>query len=321
MADILCIGNPAVDLIARTIDEYPPRGGVRSFEALTLAAGGCAVNCAIALARLGLETDLIVKLGDDRLGRFLLDEIRAVGVGCDAVLVEPGATTPLSFVAVHSDAERSFLHHPGTNATFSPEDVDRSKLRDARFVVMTGAMTLPRMQGEPAAAVLAEARHAGAVTVMETVYTDQANDWREALDPCLPHVDYFAPSLAEAAALTGESQPEAMAQVLADRGAHSTVIKLGSRGAYVRDTAGHCEIVPAFTVKNVVDTTGAGNCFVAGLVAGLRSGYDLPRAVRLGNAVASYCITQPGATAGVPALEEALALMDSCHTKDGGAGQ
>ena len=92
---------------------------------------------------------------------------------------------------------------------------------------------------------------------METVDVDEADWWREALDPCLPHVDYFAPSLAEAAALTGESQPQPAANVLANRGARNVAIKLGDRGAYVRDTTGHCETVPAFPVENVVDTTGA----------------------------------------------------------------
>ena len=311
MSDILCIGNAAVDLIARTVDHYPPPGGLRSFESLTLAAGGCAVNCAVALARMGLNADLIVKLGDDWLGRFLLDEARRVGVGCEGVRIEPGATTPFTFVAVHSDGERSFLHHPGTNATFAPQDIDRSLLLRARFVVMTGAMTLPQLQGQTAAKVLSEARDAGGVTVMETVYVDEADWWREALDPCLPHVDYFAPSLAEAAALTGESQPQPAANVLANRGARNVAIKLGDRGAYVRDTTGHCETVPAFPVENVVDTTGAGNCFVAGLVAALHRGWPLAKAARLGNAVASRCITKPGATAGVLTLDDALRMLSN----------
>ena len=310
MADILCIGNAAADVIARTVDDYPPRGGMRAFESLTLAAGGCAVNCAMALARLGLGADLIVKLGDDLFGRFLLDQARRVGVGCEAVRVEPGCTSPFTFVAVHAEGERSFLHYPGTNATIAPEDIDRSLLSRARFCVMTGAMTLPGMQGAGAAELLADARRAGAATVMETVYVDRADNWSEVLDPCLPHLDYFAPSLPEAAALTGRDNPEAIAGALADRGAHNVVVKLGQGGAFVRDTQGHSEIVPALPVDEVVDATGAGNCFLAGLVAGLHRGWPLPRAARLGNAVAAQCIVAPGATTGVRPLSEVLEALD-----------
>ena len=310
MADILCIGNAAADLIARTVDDYPPRGGLRTFDSLTLAPGGCAINCAMALARMGLDADLIVKLGDDLFGRFLLDEARAAGVGCGAVRLEPRAASPLAFVVVHVDGERSFLHSPGTNATFGPEDIDRSLLHQAGFVVMTGAMTLPRLGGETAAEVLAEARNAGAITVMETVYVDQADNWREVLDPCLPHLDYFAPSLPEAVALTGEQDPDTIARVLASRGARHVAIKLAERGAFVRDASGHTETVPAFPVEQVVDTTGAGNCFVAGMVAGLHHGWSLPKAARLGNAVAAQCITAPGATTGVKPLSETLRLLD-----------
>ena len=306
MADILCIGNAAADVIARTIDGYPPAGGMRTFPSLTLAAGGCAVNVAMALGRMGLGADLVVKLADDVFGRFLFDEARAAGVGCDAVRIVADGTSPFTFVAVHSGGERSFFHHPGTNATICPQDVDRRLLRQAKFCVLTGGMTLPHLQGEEAAGLLAEARQAGAVTIMETVYVDQADWWREALDPCLPHLDYFAPSLPEARALTGADDPETIAQTLVDRGANNVVIKLAERGAYVRDTSGRAEIVPALTVDDVVDATGAGNCFVAGLVAGLHQGWPLSQAARLGNAVAAQCITTPGATTGVRVFSETL---------------
>ncbi|MHC4064826.1 MAG: carbohydrate kinase family protein [Planctomycetota bacterium] len=310
MADILCIGNAAADVIARTVHGYPPRGGLRTFESLNLSPGGCAVNCAMALARMGVGTDLIVKLGDDLFGRFLLDEARRVGVGCDAVRIEPGATSPFTFVVVHPDGERSFLHCPGTNATIAPQDLDRSLLRRAKFCVMTGAMTLPCLQGPTAAALLADARRAGAVTVLETVYVDRADNWPEVLDPCLPHADYFAPSLPEAAALTGRREPEAIARLLVDRGAHNVVIKLAEGGAFARDASGHSETVAALPVDEVVDATGGGNCFVAGLVAGLQMGWHLPQAARLGNAIAAQCIVAAGATTGVRPLSETLRMLD-----------
>lgn len=311
MSRILCVGNAAADVIARTVDEYPPAGGMREFSSLTLSPGGCAVNVAMALARMGLEVDVIVRLADDLLGRFLFDRARDSGVGVNAIRVVSEGSSPFTFVAVGRDGERSFLHHPGTNRLISPADVDRPLLRKARFLVLTGGMTLPHLQGEQGAGLLAEARAMGVTTVMETVYVDQSDEWRQAIDPCLPHLDYFAPSLPEAAALAGSDDPAIAAQTLASRGACNVVIKLSERGAFVRDQAGHIETVPAMSVDDVVDATGAGNSFLAGLVAGLHRGWSLVQAARLGNAVAAQCVVAPGATEGVRPLGETLRLLDA----------
>jgi sugar/nucleoside kinase (ribokinase family) len=115
------------------------------------------------------------------------------------------------------------------------------------------------------------------------------------------------PNYGEASQLTGETEPERIADRLLDAGVGTAVIKMGDKGCFVknRQQAFH---LPAYQVE-VVDALGAGDCFSAGFVAGLALGWELEQAARLANAVGALCVTQLGATSGVRSLQETLAFM------------
>jgi hypothetical protein len=173
-ADIIVIGSSTVDAIARPIDAYPPVGGTRPIEELVLTNGGCALNCCVALRKLGLACALISRLGDDWFGDFLLQQIRGHGIEHDAVIRQPGTRTAFTLAAVRSDGERSFLHYAGTDLDLGRQDVPMNRIRRARFCFYAGAMVLPRFDGEPAASVLAEAQQAGVITLLDSVFVDDA---------------------------------------------------------------------------------------------------------------------------------------------------
>lgn len=317
-ADILVLGSSTVDVIARPVDEFPPLGGVRHFGELTMTNGGCALNCCVALRKLGLACELITKLGDDWLGDFLLEQIRRAGIEHPAVTRQAGRSTPFTFVAVRSDGQRSFLHHPGTDVDFCRQDVPVERLRGARFCFFAGAMVLPRFDGPPAAGVLAEARRAGAVTLLDNVFVDRAerSRWEWAIGPCLPNLDFYVPSESEASALTGCREPSAMAAAILSAGCKGAVIKLGARGAFYALANGQQGRVPAFRVAAVADTTGAGDSWAAGFLAGLHQQMPLPEAIELANATAAMDIQHPGAASGVRCLAEVLAFARAAERLD-----
>ncbi len=306
MNEILNVGICTVDVIARTVDEFPPRGGLRLFDDLTLTTGGNAVNCSIALAKMGLSCDLIIKVGDDIFGKFVLSEAKKHGIGVEGVIRESGTSTPFTFVCVHSDGQRSFIHTMGTNATMCFNDVNLQMVRQARFCFFTGTMVMATIDGEQTGRLLREAQQAGVTTLLDTVYTDAASQvrWREVIHPCLPHLDYFIPSEPEAKAISGEDKPSDMARYFQDRGCRNAVIKLGREGAFCRDVLGGECHTRAYLVEAVVDTTGAGDCWSAGFLAGLREGSSIADAAALGNAVAAHCIKAPGASTGVGPLKK-----------------
>jgi sugar/nucleoside kinase (ribokinase family) len=302
---IVNVGICTVDAIGQYLDEYPTRRGLVLFDRLTLTTGGNAVNCSIALRKLGLECEAIVKVGRDILGDLVRRELQRHGVGLRGFVESDDASTPFTFVCAHRDGERSFLHTPGTNATITLADVDMSLVDKADLVLLTGTMLMAHLDGEPSGELLRRARQGGGVTLLDTVFASTASrrQWEQAVYPCLPHLDYFVPSLPEARALTGLDDVAQIAESFRRRGCRNVVIKLDAEGAFCLDERGRRYRVAAYCVPNPVDATGAGDCWCAGFIAGLAGGLDLVECVRLGHAVAAHGIQATGASTGVPSLE------------------
>ncbi|HXK85379.1 MAG TPA: sugar kinase [Phycisphaerae bacterium] len=311
MSEIVNVGICTVDAIGQTIDSYPPPGGLRLFDKLAMTTGGNAVNCSIALAKMGLPCDVVVKVGDDALGEFVLSECRKYGVNTEGIIRAPGIHTSYSFVCVMPGGQRSFFHTMGTNGTLCYDDINLDIIRQAKFCFVTGTMVMKTFDGEQTARLLAEARKAGAKTLLDTVYVDNATTeaWHAAIHPCLPVLDYFIPSYPEAKAVTGLTEPNDMAKALQARGCRNVVIKMDERGAFCREADGTETFVSSYQVEKVVDTTGAGDCWSAGFLAGLRERLSMPEAALLGNATAAHCIQAPGASTGIVPLEQIKAFQ------------
>lgn len=307
----LIIGIATVDAVARTIDRFPAPGGLQTFDGLTMATGGCAVNTAIALARLGVGADIIARVGEDANGGFIAAELGRHGVDTSLLARDASSGTSYSFVAVHPGGERSFLHTTGANDKLCPEDIPDDTMQGRSLVFVTGMMVMRAMEGGAAAGVLGRARQAGARTMLDTVFVEglSREEWSHRVGPCLPLLDDFVPSLAEARALSGRSDPEAAAKSFRDQGVGRVVIKLGDRGVLCLDEDGSVERVPALPVGRVVDATGAGDCWCAGYIAGGLGGESFGASAALGNAVAAMGVTGAGASGAVPRLEEVRAFM------------
>ncbi|MCL2330350.1 MAG: carbohydrate kinase family protein [Phycisphaerae bacterium] len=305
MSDIVNVGICCVDAIGQTIDDYPPPGGLRLFDQLALTTGGNAVNCSIALGKMGVACDAIVKIGDDNLGEFVVSELSKYNVGIEGVVRAKGIHTPFSFACVFSGGQRSFFHTQGANGTLSYGDINLSIVKRAKFCFVTGTMVMKTFDGQHSARLLADAQKAGVKTLLDTVYVDNASLqlWHDNIFPCLPVLDYFIPSRPEAQKITGLQSPSDMARFLQDKGCQNVVIKMDELGAFCRDRSGHEVMVPAYQVDRVVDTTGAGDTWSAGFLAGLCEGLGMAEAALLGNATAAHCIQAAGASTGIVSLE------------------
>jgi sugar/nucleoside kinase (ribokinase family) len=316
MSDIVNVGICCVDAIGQTIDDYPPPGGLRLFDRLTLTTGGNAVNCSIALAKMGVACDAVVKIGNDALGEFVVSELTRHGVSTRGVIHAEGIHTPYTFACVFTGGQRSFFHTMGANGTLSFDDIDLSIIRQAKLCFVTGTMVMETFDGEQTAHLLTEAQKAGAVTLLDTVYLDSApaEQWHAAIHAALPVLDFFIPSQPEAKAITGLTDPSDIARAFQDRGCRNVVIKMDEQGAFCRDADGNETRVPAYRVDNVVDTTGAGDCWSAGFIAGLHEGLSIPDAARLGNATAAHCIQAPGASTGIVSLDRIRAFQKTART-------
>jgi sugar/nucleoside kinase (ribokinase family) len=299
--DVVCLGILVADVTARPFAELPDRGSLGFVDTVSLHGGGCALNTASAFVRLGGTAAVAGKVGADALGEYLLRLLDERGVGRRGVIRDPSALTSSTVVLVGEDGERTFLHAKGANAELRASELDPELLFSGRCLHVAGALVLDALDGEPCAALLAEARARGLVTSLDTVW-DASGRW-ERIVPSLPHVDVFAPSLPEACAISGTSGAEAAARWLEDQGAATVAVKLGADGCYVGGV-GYVEPVRVHSI----DATGAGDAFVAGLLHGLLAGRPLEEAARLANAAGALATTAVGAGDGVRGLAETLAL-------------
>lgn len=282
--------------------EAIPLGRLAYTEATTLSPGGCALNTALVLQRLGLQCGLAGRVGDDHLGRFLLDACDLARVNRQGVIADPTAPTAATVVLVAPSGERTFLHTRGANAEFRLADVPRYA---PRWFHYGGALLMPRFDGTSAAQALKAARDAGARTSVVPVWDPDGN-WEARLEPLWRYTDLLVASATEAERLTGEPDPPLAAQALVAKGVGCVAVTSGARGALV-GTRDQSLVVPAIPVS-VVDETGAGDCFAAGLIAGLLWGYPLERAARVAAACGALAVTALGATTGIASRRQVEAL-------------
>ncbi len=212
------------------------------------------------------------------------------------ICVSPGSSTPFTFVGIHGDGDRTFIHTPGTNVTFNLKDISLDRALACDFLLYHDLWTLPALDGEPAATLLAEARRRGVVTFLDEGFGYGPR--RESLEAMLPHCDYVTPSFDDLQAIYPNSSASDLADRLLGNGAGTVVLKMGRDGCFVARRALR-EQVPAFPAK-LVDSTGAGDCWDAGFIAALASGEDLITAARIGNACAAFGIEAVGGATGVP---------------------
>jgi len=303
--DVACLGIMVADIVARPVEGLPPRGQLALVERIELHTGGCAVNTGIALARLGRRVAVLGKVGQDGLGDFVCGVLTEHGVDISGVARDAAANTSATMVMVDPGGERTFLHYLGANATLCAADVDFDVVRRARILHVAGAFLMPTFDGQQTAEVLQRAHGLGVRTSLDTAW-DSTGKWLSTIEPVLPHVDYFIPSLEEAAQIAGRDEPEEVADFFLGYGMDIVALKMGAQGCFVKSPERALRL-PAFRVQ-VVDATGAGDCFAAGFLAGLSMGWSLERTARLANAAGAACVTAMGATAGVRSLEETLAI-------------
>jgi sugar/nucleoside kinase (ribokinase family) len=306
---ILCLGIMVADVVGRPLRTLPDPGRLVLVEEMSVHTGGCAINAATALARLGLPVEIIGKVGQDPLGDFLIRSLEERGIGSRGVSRDPQAGTSATMVMVDPDGERRFVHYIGANASLSLQDVDLGAFQSVCMLHVAGSLVMPGIDGQPTAELLQEAQERGWVTFLDTVWDDTGR-WMEVLAPCVPHIDYFMPSLPEAQALTEAEDPEDVGSALLERGVGAVALKMGASGCMVMTKDGEVVDQPAFEVE-VVDATGAGDAFAAGFMAGIWLGWTLERTALFANAVGALCVTGLGAMGGLKNLQDTLAFMDT----------
>jgi sugar/nucleoside kinase (ribokinase family) len=283
-------GTLVADLLIRPIRVWPGKNQNAHVDHIEMLSGGTVANTGMALARLGVPVSALAAVGGDNIGKVVKDSVRQWAAR-DGVTVIGASRTTTSVVVVSEDGDRCFLSAAGACDQFSltPEQVEAEIALGSRALHIGYAMILPGLDGEPLVKVMQRASQLGVLTSLDVTYFD-GRPWPDLLK-LMPQIDVFCPSLVEACAITGETNAADAASALVRAGVRKFVaVTDGPRGALVEVVGKGREFVPAYPVK-VVDTTGAGDAFVAGVLAAWYRGLPWFKAAQIGSFIASMAVS------------------------------
>jgi sugar/nucleoside kinase (ribokinase family) len=298
--DCVVVGSCVVDLLCRPVNVDQPigRGVLHRTEPLIITSGGIVCNSGVTLARLGMRTAAFTYVGNDAWAPVLRSILQKDHVDDSMLLTHPTAATSTTVVTIDPTGERSFFHCVGAPKLLDAKIIlDHLDFFAASRMMLLGYYSLMPNLEKDLPKVLKELRQAGCQTAMDAA-GEGGN--LSPLDKMLPHLDVYVPSFDEARHQTGLDAPEKIIDTYRNLGAPGVLgVKLGKKGVLLSGKAGEYVPVPVVPAPGaVVDTTGAGDSFYAGLIAGLLKGLSLEAAGKLGTAAGACCVTSLGGSTG-----------------------
>jgi ribokinase len=286
MTHVVVLGDVMVDVVTRLSGPVAP--GSDSPARIAFDGGGQAANTAAWLALAGAPVTLVARVGEDAPGRAAVAELEALGVGA-RVAVDGGRPTGTCVVVVAADGERTMFPDAGANGALAPEDLPGDLLAAGSHLHVSGYAVLRDGSRE---AALSAIERAGSAGMSVSLDPSSAALLSEGLERLGRGIGLLVPNALEAAALTGRHDPVAAARSLAES-FPEVVVTLGEEGALWTDGSELVRV--AAEPAEVVDTTGAGDAFAAGLLAARLRGAGASEALSAGCALAARAVATSGA--------------------------
>ena len=324
MPEAISLGELLIDFVSIEKDV-----SLTDLPDFTGAAGGAPANVAVGLARLGVSTGFIGKIGKDPFGEFLRRALDREGVDIELLRVSEGARTTLAFIATRSDGAKDicFYRNLGADALLTAEDVNPAYLKSGRLFHF-GSVSLSRSPAREATI------HAAAMARGAGLLVSYDPNWRPTLwhDPregkgriweAMELADVVHCAAEEWEFITGTHDLEGGARKILEAGPRLVVVTLGERGCYYDDGETRGEVA-GFAVE-VVDPLGAGDAFVAAMLSQVMyapkdakiAGEHLREVMTYANAAGALACTRRG---GIPSLPTAAELDEFLASRGGRGG-
>lgn len=294
---IIVIGSANMDLVMRT-NRMPQLGETIHGGGFFLSAGGKGANQAVACAKMGAETRLLGKVGDDLFGRSLLDSLQGFGVRTDFMAKEPNVTTGVAAITVY-EGNNCIILDGGAN-----DKVTADYIAGFEAELLRASAVMLQLEIPMESVYAAVRRVKGKVPVFLNPAPAAPID-----DAVLQGVDYFTPNEIECRLYTNievRTTKDAFAALdaLRAKGVRHPLITLGGKGvAYFNGSENVHK--PGRSVQ-AIDTTAAGDTFSGALAAMIVAGKSMDEAVDIAQRAASITVTRLGAQSAIPTLAEVM---------------
>jgi sugar/nucleoside kinase (ribokinase family) len=314
--DVIGIGNALVDVLTQATDEFISgarlvKGTMHLVDEADASrlygsmgpgveiSGGSAANTVVGVASFGGRAHYIGKVRDDQLGDVFGHDLRSTGVGFDTAVATGGPPTGRCLILVTPDAQRTMCTFLGASNRLSPRDIDERLIARGRILYLEGYLFDPPGAQEAFRVAAAMAHAAGrkvSLTLSDPFCVDRHR--KAFLDLVERHVDILFANEAEICSLYEVGDFDAALSRVRGH-CETAALTRGARGSLVV-SGSEVHVVDAQRVDDLVDTTGAGDLYAAGVLFGLSRGYELATCGRLGSLAAAEVISHVGARPAVP---------------------
>jgi len=308
MNDVIvgCVGDLLVEIMRENVDDPLDKPGI-FLGPYPSGASGIFID---AISRLGVKTSFIGTVGDDDFGKLILTRLEKDGVEISNIKVSKEYTTGVAFVTYFKDGSRKFIYHLSKAATgqIYPEDISPKKLSNLNFLHIVGStISLNENCRESVKKAIEIVKSSnGKITFDPNLRKELLlNNYTKSLfDSIIANSYIVFPTEEELIELTGEKKLKSAASKLINMGPEIIAVKQGGRGSTVFTRGMHFYIPPYEENINVIDPTGAGDCYCAGFISGIIYGMDIKDAAFFANVIGALSTTKKGPMEGAPYIKE-----------------
>lgn len=295
MAEIIIIGAAIIDVIARPVSEKVFKTGSCPMDNICMTTGADALNEAVILSKMGKNVRLEAIFGDDEAGKLIQDQCRKNHIMIEERQIHKEIPTGINVVLVDENGERCFLTNPnGSLRSLRLEDVRMPFEDDAKILCFASIFVFPKIGADELLRIFTQAKKQG-ITVCADMTKCKCGETLEDMKEAFSYIDYLMPNEEEACLITGQSTAEDAAKSFVKAGVKNVIIKCGRRGCLVMNESESC-MVPAKENACCIDTTGAGDSFVAGFLCALSEGKSLRECAQFANECGAKAVGVMGAT-------------------------
>ena len=295
-------------MLGRPVEAIPAGQGSARLTEIRATAAGTGAGTAVDLAKLGASVSVFGALGTDLLGEILLMALAGYGIDTSGLVRKSGAQTSATILPIRPNGERPAWHVPGATRLLELADLELARMVGCDAVLLGGPDAMAGLTADDLTSVVAAARQAGALVAVDVLHPGRPQELKR-IAGLLGRADWFLPNGDQLLALTGRRDLSSAIEDVLALGAGGVAVTCGADGCVIAWRGGGAPVsLPAIEV-DVVDTTGCGDGFTAGLLAGLLLGADPVDAAWLGIACGALVATGLGSDAGIESLGQTLDFL------------
>lgn len=308
MSEVITIGEPLALFAAEGEAEVDKE--IKDVEHFKKFLAGAEVNVCVGVSRLGHSAEYITKLGEDPFGTFIKESLNKENIGTKYISSTDKFFTGFQLKSKVSDGDPKifYFRRNSAAANFDIEDLKGLDLNGVKHVHLTGIFPALSESSRKASYKLIELAKENNIRItfdpnLRLPLWKSKEEMIKTINDIAFKSDIVMPGISEGLILTGSDKPEEIADFYLNKGAKTVIVKLGTKGAFVK-SKGEMHTVSGFKVEKVVDTVGAGDGFAVGVISGMLEGLSLEDAVKRGNAIGAMAVMSPGDNDGYPTKEK-----------------